>query len=217
MSRVRIPFSLLLALALVAMLVLPAAAQVTPSVTVEDQSIEDGTVTVASVVSDGPGWIVIHRQEGDTFGALIGFAPVQDGENTDVVVEIDVAQATETLYAMLHTDTGTEGEFEFPGGDPPVTVEGQIVSPPFLVTGGLEAQQEATATPEPEAEATETPAAEATATPAAAATATPVPALPETGAGPSSFSWATLALVLGGLLLLSGIGLSLATQRARNR
>ena len=30
---------------------------------------------------------------------------------------------------MLHTDTGAEGEFEF-GGDPPVSVNGEIVSRP---------------------------------------------------------------------------------------
>ncbi|NPV08128.1 MAG: hypothetical protein HPY83_09215 [Anaerolineae bacterium] len=214
MSGLRASFAVLLALAVVALLALPVTAQVTPSVTVVDQPIVDGTVTVASVVSDGPGWIVIHRQEGDSFGALIGFAPVQDGENTDVVVEIDVAQATETLYAMLHADTGTEGQFEFPGGDPPVTVDGQIVSPPFRVTGGLEAQQEATATPEAE---TPTPEAEATPQAEATATATPAPALPVTGTGPSSTSWATLALVLGAVLLLGGIGLSLAMQRSRTR
>lgn len=216
MRKVRASFSLLLVLAVVALLALPVSAQVTPSVTVEDQAIVDGTVTVASVVSDGPGWIVIHREEGGTFGAVIGFAPVVDGENTNVVVEIDVSQATETLFAMLHTDTGAEGEFEFPGGDPPVSVNGEIVSPPFQVTGGLEGQQVATATPP--AEVTETPAAEATATPpAAAATATPVPALPQTGGAPLTPPWATLALVAGGLLLLGGIGLSLAMQRVRSR
>ena len=50
-------------LAVVALLALPVSAQVTPSVTVEDQAIVDGTVTAASVVSDGPGWIVIHRRK----------------------------------------------------------------------------------------------------------------------------------------------------------
>lgn len=223
MRKVRASFSLLLVLAVVALLALPVSAQVTPSVTVEDQAIVDGTVTVASVVSDGPGWIVIHREEGGTFGAVIGFAPVVDGENTNVVVEIDVSQATETLFAMLHTDTGAEGEFEFPGGDPPVSVNGEIVSPPFQVTGGLEGQQVATATPPaevtepPAAEATATPPAAVTETPAAAATATAVPALPQTGGAPLTPPWATLALVAGGLLLLGGIGLSLAMQRVRSR
>jgi len=106
---------------------------VTTSVAVEDQSIESGTVTVAEVVSDGPGWIVIHAQAEGSPGPVIGHAAVSDGTNMDVVVEIDVEAATETLYAMLHTDAGTEGEYEFPGDDGPVSVEGEIVTPSFQV------------------------------------------------------------------------------------
>jgi len=123
----------------VSLLVVPVAwgQEVTPSVTVSDQAIEDGTVTVDSVVSDGAGWIVIHAQQEGAPGPVIGQAAVSDGENTDVVVEIDVSQATETLYAMLHADTGEEGVYEFPDADPPVEVEGEIVLQAFTVTGGL--------------------------------------------------------------------------------
>jgi hypothetical protein len=64
---------------------------------------------------------------------------VVDGENTDVVIEIDVAAATETLYAMLHTDVGEVGTYEFPGDDVPVTADGEVVTPSFTVTGGLAA------------------------------------------------------------------------------
>jgi predicted lipoprotein with Yx(FWY)xxD motif len=47
--------------------------------------------------------------------------------------------ATETLYAMLHVDAGTEGEFEFPDGadGPAVDADGNVVTPPFALTGGL--------------------------------------------------------------------------------
>ncbi|MGD2156346.1 MAG: cupredoxin domain-containing protein [Anaerolineales bacterium] len=107
------------------------------SVTVEDQAIKDGTITVTQVVSNGSGWIVIHAQGEGAPGPVIGHAAVSDGTNSDVKVEVDVESATETLYAMLHTDTGVEGEYEFPGEDGPVSVEGEIVTPPFQVTGGL--------------------------------------------------------------------------------
>lgn len=138
MSHVRksVAIVLVLVVSLLAASVV-AAQEVTPSVTVSDQAIEDGTVTVDSVVSDGQGWIVIHAQEDGAPGPVIGQAAVSDGENTDVAVEIDMSQATETLYAMLHADTGEEGVYEFPNGDPPVEVDGEIVLQAFTVTGGL--------------------------------------------------------------------------------
>lgn len=107
----------------------------TPSVTVADQEVVDGKITVAEVVSTGPGWIVIHADDGGKPGPVVGYAAVADGVNTDVVVEIDVKAATPTLYAMLHTDTGAQGQYEFPGADAPVLVDGAMVMPAFAVTG----------------------------------------------------------------------------------
>jgi hypothetical protein len=157
------------------------------SVTVSDQAIEDGMVTVATVVSDGPGWIVIHADEDGSPGPVIGQAQVSDGTNDDVSVEIDAGMATETLYAMLHEDTGEEGTYEFPDGDPPVQVEGSVVVEPFTVTGGMEEDEEATETPTGE-EATETPTDEGA-------------MLPETGAG--AVSAMALMLMIGGVIALA--------------
>lgn len=104
-----------------------------PYVEVNDQTLADGTVTIAGVGSDGPGWIVIHADDGGP-GPVVGYAAVTDGNNTDVVVEIDTEAATETLYAMLHTDAGVEGTYEFPGDDGPVSVDGSVVVQPFTAT-----------------------------------------------------------------------------------
>ncbi len=112
------------------------------AVVVADQPLGEGnTVTIASVTSDTPGWLVIHAQADGRPGPILGRSPVAAGENSDVVVEIDPAAATETLYAMLHVDAGVEGDFEFPGGaDVPATdAEGNVVTPPFALTGGLSA------------------------------------------------------------------------------
>ena len=106
-----------------------------PSVTVDDQKIEDDTVTVAKVISDGPGWMTIHADANGAPGAGIGHAAVSDGENADVVVEIDASAATETLYAMLHIDVGEVGVYEFPGDDVPATVDGKPVTPSFKISG----------------------------------------------------------------------------------
>lgn len=142
---------LLLAACQPVVLPLPAApaateAMVTPSVTVADQDIVDGTVTIAEVVSDGPGWLVIHAQKDGKPGPVLGHSAVSDGVNTNVVVEIDVSGAAETLYAMLHTDAGTVGTYEFPGPDGPVKVGDKVVTPAFNVTGGLPAPEAAVPT-----------------------------------------------------------------------
>ncbi len=103
-----------------------------PAVLVDDQEYDGTTVVVARVVSDGPGWIAIHRQDGESLGPPIGFAKVEDGENTDVAVKIDPQQATPQMYAMLHKDAGVVGKYEFPGPDIPVlSKDGHQVSPPF--------------------------------------------------------------------------------------
>ncbi|MDX1614311.1 MAG: plastocyanin/azurin family copper-binding protein [Candidatus Promineifilaceae bacterium] len=112
--------------------------EVTPAVTVEDQELTDSTVTVASVTAAEPGWMVIHADDNGAPGQVIGQAAVETGENSDVVVEIDQAAATETLYAMLHVDAGTQGEYEFPGADAPVSVDDSIVVQPFTITGGMD-------------------------------------------------------------------------------
>ena len=104
-----------------------------PYVEVNDQTINNGTVTVASVGSVGPGWIVIHADNNGAPGAILGETAVSDGVNTNVVVKIDTSKATMTLWAMLHTDAGTIGTFEFPGGpDVPVTQNGSIVQQSFM-------------------------------------------------------------------------------------
>ena len=105
------------------------------SVTVEDQIIySDNNVTVSEVVSPGPGWIVIHADASGSPGTILGKEKVDHGVNTNVRVYIDSEGRTETLYAMLHTDNGTIGEFEFPGVDAPVKdADGNVITPSFKV------------------------------------------------------------------------------------
>ncbi len=110
------------------------------AVMVEDQELSaDNTVTIGQVTADVPGWIVIHAQADGKPGPILGVAPVEAGENTAVIVEIDPAAVTETVYAMLHVDAGVAGEFEFPGGEdgPATDATGNVVTPPFNITGGL--------------------------------------------------------------------------------
>lgn len=106
-----------------------------PSVTASDQAAEDGTVTIDSVTAAEAGWIVIHADADGGPGPVIGQAPVIVGYNPGVAVEIDLSQATPTLYAMLHVDAGTAGAYEFPGDDAPAfDADENIVLDPFTLT-----------------------------------------------------------------------------------
>lgn len=105
-----------------------------PSVSVSDQGVVDGAVTIDQVISEGPGWLVIHAESDGKPGPILGYSPVAEGENEAVRVEIDLTGATGTLYAMLHSDAGTTGAWEFPNGpDAPVEGANGIVTTPFAL------------------------------------------------------------------------------------
>ena len=104
-----------------------------PFIQVVDQSIVDGSVIIPVVYSDGPGWVVIHSNVASTPGAIIGYAPVVDGENVGIEIIIGPLSTTKVLYAMLYTDIGLVGEFEFPGADEPVMVDDKEVLESFIV------------------------------------------------------------------------------------
>jgi plastocyanin len=119
---------------------LPTAgeAELTPSVTVTDQDVSSGTVSIPVVVAAEPGWVAIHTTKNGAPGPVIGQAPVLIGANADIQVDIDLARATGQLFAMLHVDAGVAGEYEFPGADVPVTAGDQLVNVPFNATFPIE-------------------------------------------------------------------------------
>lgn len=111
-----------------------------PAMRVPDQMVTD-TVTADSVLSDGPGWLVIHADNGEGApGPVIGQAAVEDGTNVDVTVEVDPEGVTPTLFPMLHVDTGEVGTYEFgtvEGADTPVTVDGEVLVFPIDAEAGM--------------------------------------------------------------------------------
>ena len=112
--------------------------QVVESVATNEQEIIDNKVLVSEVVSSGPGWIVIHADDEGKPGQILGYSPVGKGSNTNVVVDIDSYAATQRLFAMLHTDRGIIGNFEFPGVDAPERHEDDTI---VLVAFNIETTQ----------------------------------------------------------------------------
>jgi hypothetical protein len=102
-------------------------------VIVKDQRAAMGAVSIDEVLSNGPGWLVIHADRNGTPGPVIGYAAVSEGLVKNLAVKIDGSKATPVLYAMLHTDAGKVGVYEFPGPDVPVMVDEKMVSPAFTL------------------------------------------------------------------------------------
>lgn len=115
-----------------------ADAATAASVQAVSQTLDDVTtrVIVAEARLMAPGWVVIHEDDGGQPGTAIGYAAASGGENSDIaVILIRPALDGERLYAMLHQDLGTQGNFEFPGADAPVVDnQGDAVATAFDVT-----------------------------------------------------------------------------------
>lgn len=107
-----------------------------PEVAADDQPLVDGTVTVATRRVPGPAFVVLHRDEGGAPGPVIGYAGIEAGDQEAVPVTLDEdVEDGATLWAMLHTDAGERGVYEFPGPDVPLRdAEGAVVMVPFAVT-----------------------------------------------------------------------------------
>ncbi|HAJ38352.1 MAG TPA: hypothetical protein DCL15_22000, partial [Chloroflexi bacterium] len=131
-------YVLTLVLILLALLgIAPAVlAQFTPDIFTVDQPVVDGQVNITRLTSNGPGWVVIHADAGGKPGAVLGYTQIPGGISANVKVAVSPTGRTDTLFAMLHSDLGAPGVYEFPDGpDAPVAVNERIVMHPFAVTG----------------------------------------------------------------------------------
>lgn len=97
----------------------------TGTVEAADQDGDGSTLTVSSVSLEGveQGWIAVHSDVDGKPGPVVGTVQVEQGESSDVVVELADTVATGDYWPMLHVDDGEIGAYEFPdveGVDLPV-------------------------------------------------------------------------------------------------
>ncbi len=105
-----------------------------PMVDAADQSVSNGIVSASSVIAPANGWMVVHRTGEDMKpGPVVGYAPLREGENTDVaaILQEDVATG-DMLMLMVHGETGgmSTGVFEYTLGakeDGPIRVDEKLV------------------------------------------------------------------------------------------
>lgn len=127
------------ALTIVALYAMPAAAQVfdddTASVEFEDQTAQNGAVTVASVTLPEGGFVTIHDDtlnDGDAVGSVVGTSQfLEAGTHEDVMVMVNATGSGNiTLIAMPHQDTNGNQQYDF------VTSDGQDDGPYTETVGG---------------------------------------------------------------------------------
>lgn len=94
----------------------------TGSLVVEDQMLQNNMLTINNVMMSDNGWVVIHRDNGSggpMVPEIISVPKmVEAGESMDIMVQLKEGEAVddgETLWAMLHTDDGIIGTYEFNG------------------------------------------------------------------------------------------------------
>lgn len=107
--------------------------KIVPSVFAEDQSINNDQVTVSSVTSPEPGWLVIQTETNSIPGPVIGYVKINKGETKNVSIKIDRSKITPRLFAMIHVDDGQKDKLDFPGNDMPLMYNGDMVSKLFSV------------------------------------------------------------------------------------
>jgi hypothetical protein len=106
-----------------AVLVFPL--NVSPFIAPTATMTEDGSVVITEALIAEQGWLVLHADNGEGApGPVLDVAPLVAGLNSDITFDnIDADAMTETVFPMLHVDTGEIGVYEFgsvEGADGPV-------------------------------------------------------------------------------------------------
>lgn len=113
----------------------PAPTPAVPLINAADQPLTDeGVLQIASVVSPEAGWLVVYAMSEGEVGEVLAFTAVSIGLNQALDLTIDPQLATPNLVAMLHSDAGEPGTFEFPDGpDQPLTWESALIATTFAL------------------------------------------------------------------------------------
>lgn len=119
---------------------------VAPSVSAAEQVFDvnvspDVVFLVDNVVSAGSGFVDIHADANGHPSGSLGYAPLLDGQNTNVSVMLMPQMTmpiTPVVWPMLHSDTNQNGIYEYlmiPGEDLPVVYNGAVVTVPVNISG----------------------------------------------------------------------------------
>lgn len=101
-----------------------------------EQQVVGDTVAVAGVVVQRAGWLVIYADAGGQQGAVLGRVALVAGTNPNMLISFPLDTVTEQLHAVLHTDDGQNGVFEFgrvENTDMPLLIDEQPATTTFKI------------------------------------------------------------------------------------
>ncbi|MCW1933489.1 DUF7282 domain-containing protein [Pararhodobacter zhoushanensis] len=105
-----------------------------PMVEASNQSVANGVVSATKIVAPANGWMVVHRTDAEMRpGPVVAYAPIREGETTDVAAILTEAVAPgDMLMLMVHGEAGgmSTGIFEYTLGaseDGPLRIDGNLV------------------------------------------------------------------------------------------
>lgn len=107
-----------------------------PNIVAYDQPVIDGGIVVDRVISNGSGWIAVYYDDGGQPGLIIGSAPLEDGLNTNIRVQLIESAVTPQLFLRLHQDSEPGDPFGFPAEDPEVLYNNRLPPPTTIRTDG---------------------------------------------------------------------------------
>lgn len=105
-----------------------------PMVQAIDQDVSNGVVSASLVHAAENGWLVVHRTDAVLKpGAVVGYAPLRNGENVDVAAILQEPVASgDMLMLMIHSEQSGSyaGVFEYTLGateDGPIRIDDRLV------------------------------------------------------------------------------------------
>ena len=82
---------------------LAQTADMSPMIDASDQSVSNGVVSAAKVVAPANGWLVVHRTDSEMKpGPVVGYAPVREGETSDVAAILTEEHANAPFSCVMH-------------------------------------------------------------------------------------------------------------------
>lgn len=99
----------------------PRPKGVVGTITAFDQASDGTRIVVETAELHGmAGYIVVHAEESEGPGPVVGHAAIPEGTSNNVVITLDMTVPPGPYWVMLHRDGGAIGAFEWPGPDGPV-------------------------------------------------------------------------------------------------
>ena len=113
-------------------------AEITPRLAVTNQTTTSDTVVIPAVILARPGYVAVHGEKDGkvVITPALGVSKLLPaGLNRNVTIPLSgLVDGAQTVYPMVHFEGNGNQEYNFPGPDAPVTVDGKVLVAPMALT-----------------------------------------------------------------------------------